>query len=102
MVDELGHTGKEIDIFKIDCEGCELETFKTWFSGTPSIRQIQLEVHRGTGDKPRTPIHELMLFLKSKGYVIFHKEPNIQSGGGVCVEYAFLRLSPPSQTANVS
>ena len=101
IVDELGHTGKEIDIFKIDCEGCELETFKTWFSGTPLIRQIQLEVHRGTGDTPRTPIHELMLFLKSNGYVIFHKEPNIQFGGGVCVEYAFLRLSPFLHRENI-
>ena len=102
IADELGHTGKEIDIFKIDCEGCELETFKTWFSrDTPLIRQIQLEVHRGTGDKP--PItQELMLFLKSKGYVIFHKEPNIQFGGGICVEFAFLRLSSPMERANMS
>jgi hypothetical protein len=94
IVDELGHTGKEIDIFKIDCEGCELETFRTWFEGSTLIRQIQLELHKGTEDTLPPPTQELMLYLQRKGYVIFHKEPNIQFSGGACLEYGFLRLMP--------
>jgi hypothetical protein len=94
IIDELGHKGEEIDIFKIDCEGCELETFRSWFEGPTLIRQILLEVHRGTEGAPSPPIQELMLYLQRKGYVIFYKEPNIQWSGGACLEYAFLRLTP--------
>jgi hypothetical protein len=93
IIKELGHTGREIDIFKIDCEGCEWDTYKGWFDGSTKIRQIQLEVHGGTEDAPPTLAQNFMLFLKSKGYVIFHKEPNIQHSGGSCIEYAFLLLN---------
>ena len=93
IIKELGHTGREIDIFKIDCEGCEWDTYKSWFDGNTIIRQIQVEVHWGTEGAPPTSAQNFMLFLKSKGYVIFHKEPNIQSGGGSCIEYAFLLLN---------
>ena len=93
IITELGHTGREIDIFKIDCEGCELNTYRGWFEGATNIRQIQIELHGGTEGRPPVQAQKLMLFLKSNGYVIFHKEPNIQHGGGSCVEYSFLRLN---------
>jgi len=92
IVEELGHTAREIDVFKIDCEGCEWETYKGWFDGTTTIRQIHIELHGGTEEEPPVSAQSFMLFLKSKGYVIFHKEPNIQFSGGSCVEYAFLLL----------
>jgi hypothetical protein len=35
---------------------------------------------------------DFFLDLQRAGYVTFHKEPNIEWGGGVCVEYAMLKL----------
>ena len=87
-IEELGHVGKEIDIFKIDCEGCEWTTFKGWFNSGATLRQILVEVHK-------TPIDTVVDFftgMQEHGYVTFHKEPNIQYAGGKCVEYAFLKL----------
>lgn len=83
---ELGHEDRPIDIFKIDCEGCEWGTYKDWLE--TDIRQILVEVHQ----VPEVA-HDYFSNLQHAGYVIFHKEPNIQYGGGACVEYAMLKLS---------
>lgn len=92
IVRELGHDGREIDIFKIDCEGCEWETVKSWFRSGARIRQVLVEVHASTNDALPLPALEFMSFMKQQGYVIFHKEPNIAWSGGNCIEYAFLLL----------
>eukprot|EP00526_Cylindrotheca_closterium_P010323 CAMPEP_0113634494 /NCGR_PEP_ID=MMETSP0017_2-20120614/17964_1 /TAXON_ID=2856 /ORGANISM="Cylindrotheca closterium" /LENGTH=397 /DNA_ID=CAMNT_0000545201 /DNA_START=204 /DNA_END=1397 /DNA_ORIENTATION=- /assembly_acc=CAM_ASM_000147 len=87
-IETLGHTGKVIDVFKIDCEGCEWTTFQGWFNSGATLRQILVEVHK-------TPIDTVIPFftgMQDAGYVTFHKEPNIQWAGGACVEYAFLKL----------
>ena len=92
IVRELGHEGREIDIFKIDCEGCEWETVKSWFRSGARIRQVLVEVHAGTTDAVPLPAMEFMSFMKQQRYVIFHKEPNIAWSGGSCIEYAFVLL----------
>eukprot|EP00747_Dinoflagellata_sp_TGD_P099230 gnl/TRDRNA2_/TRDRNA2_167676_c1_seq1.p1 gnl/TRDRNA2_/TRDRNA2_167676_c1~~gnl/TRDRNA2_/TRDRNA2_167676_c1_seq1.p1 ORF type:complete len:263 (+),score=32.20 gnl/TRDRNA2_/TRDRNA2_167676_c1_seq1:107-790(+) len=96
VMSELGHGNKSIDIFKIDCDSCEWDSYRQWFAAGVYIRQILLEVHGGGGlDSQRT--HDLFNFLFDMGYVIFHKEPNIAfpgSAGVVAVEFAFLKLSP--------
>ena len=84
-VNELGHAGMPIDLFKIDCEGCEWSTYKDWLE--VDIRQILLEVHY----VPEVAPHFFEDTQKS-GYVVFHKEPNIMFAGGECVEYSFLKL----------
>lgn len=87
-VKELGHEGRTIDIFKIDCEGCEWTTFHDWFENPPThIQQILVEVHHNP-----TTSQEFFQTARDNGYVIFHKEPNIQFGGGECVEFTFLKL----------
>lgn len=43
IMKELGHEQKSIDVFKIDCEGCEWSTYKDWIG--LDIRQILVEMH---------------------------------------------------------
>ena len=85
----LGHENLDtVDVFKIDCEGCEYKTFRDWIGpGIPSFQQIQVELHNA----PTTAI-EFFDSLEEAGYARFHKEPNIQFNDGSCVEYALLKL----------
>lgn len=90
-VRELGHEGRAIDIFKIDCEGCEWNSYHDWFdeSGITGLRQILVETHTVPGPEAT----EFFAYLRNKGYALFHKEPNVQYGGGSCVEFSFLQLN---------
>ena len=80
----LNHTHRTIHLFKIDCEGCEWESYLDWLP--LDIRQIQVETHlwnRGT----------LQFFedVRAAGYAMFSKEANILMQG-ICTEFSFLRL----------
>lgn len=98
----LGHEGRVIDIFKIDCEGCEWSTAHSWFEANVTIRQVQVELHEDTseggkaeggGIVPRPAGTDFFKMMYQQGYVIFHKEPNIEYWNFErCVEYAFLLL----------
>ena len=88
IVQELGHGGRVIDIFKIDCEGCEWQTAQHWFHSNVTLRQIQVELHGS--DIQNTP--KFFDLMYENNYVIFHKEPNIAYPGAI--EYAFIKLSP--------
>ena len=88
-VDLLGHKGKTVDIFKIDCEGCEWQTFQDWFHVDLDIRQILVEVHHVPENA-----NDFFETLQDEGFVTFHKEPNTKYSGGMCQEYAFLKLDP--------
>ena len=85
-VEILGHVGRRIDIFKIDCEGCEWGAYKDFLK--QDLRQILIEVH-SVSDVTAQFFDE----LHDAGYVIFHKEPNIQWSGGACTEFSFLKLA---------
>jgi len=89
IVKDLGHVGRKIDLFKIDCEGCEWDTFKSWFGSGVDLRQILVELHWHSGANLG-----LFEFLRDQGYVIFNKEPNTLGCQGECIEYAFLKMSP--------
>ena len=100
-IEELGHIGRTIDIFKIDCEGCELSSYRTWVNPgevhNVILRQVLVEVH-GKGPAPgkvQLPVtSDFFKGMYDNGYVIFHKEPNIHYWKYTpCVEYAFLKLS---------
>ena len=43
---ELGHINKAINVFKIDCEGCEMDTFRAWIDAPVKLQQILVEIHK--------------------------------------------------------
>jgi hypothetical protein len=87
-VKELGHEGRSIDIFKIDCEGCEWRSYKDWLMDDVDIRQIQVEVHGTPAVAP-----QFFQDIHDANFVMFHKEPNIQYSDGSCVEFSFLKMA---------
>jgi hypothetical protein len=104
----LNHANRTIDIFKIDCEGCEWELFNQEFFSSLrvrnlKIRQILIELHPVIDTKKKKIevaseddlkiANRFFRLLRDNGYVIFHKEPNNLSGNiGKFVEYSFLLL----------
>ena len=90
---KLGHMGENINILKVDCEGCEWAAipplFKLIEEGKITVGQIQVELHM----LPNGPEDLTTFFLaadKAK-MRIFHKERNGWGCGGYkCVEYSFI------------
>jgi hypothetical protein len=99
-VQELGHVGRTVDIFKIDCEGCEWDSYPSFFQSGVELRQVLIELHSEKAEKgskfSKMPLPQSVAFFEAMyhhGYVIFHKEVNIRYWHfGQCIEYAFLKL----------
>jgi hypothetical protein len=90
----LNHTNRTLDIFKIDCEGCEhvavLEAFEAIAAGLVKIDQIQVEMHGGN----RTSLKKLFEAADKADMRVFHKERNHWGcEGWRCLEYAFVSKS---------
>ena len=95
MIKALKHENRRLDVFKIDCEGCEWQTHKTWFTSGVQIVEILVETHHGSeSPKPDSNAKQFFAHLHNSGYRIFHKEPNVHHSGGVtlCVEFALRRI----------
>ena len=44
----LSHKGRTIDVLKIDCEGCEWNTYGSWFDANVSVDEMLVEIrHAG-------------------------------------------------------
>lgn len=83
----LNHSGRVVDIFKIDCEWCEWVTYHEWLSEGVNLRQILVETHYA----PMPEAQNFFYSLHDAGYVIFSREPNLyMKGAGF--EFAFLKL----------
>lgn len=87
-MEELGHKGRTVDIFKIDCEWCEWDTWQDWVAPDVDIRQILVETHNA----PMPNARDFFFGLHDAGFVVFSKEANYLNGAG-CVEYGFVKLS---------
>ena len=88
LLERIHRVGRVVDLFKIDCEGCEWNTFPQFFEGF--LRQVLIELH-GVG--PAFRAHSFFEAMAAHGYVIFHKEPNTLGCGGECIEYSFIKLN---------
>lgn len=90
IVENLGHKGRRIDVFKIDVEGGEFQFFPTIFqsSNHSHPQQILVEIHPKTVEGT----HSLFELLRKNNYAIFSKDPNIVSRATL-FEYAFLKLN---------
>ena len=93
IANRLGHAHRHIDIFKIDCEGCEYLAFDTIWSDLKSskysIGQIQIELH-GTDFKKLKTFFDA---AEGAGFVIFHKERNHWGCNGYsCVEFSLIHM----------
>eukprot|EP00586_Coscinodiscus_wailesii_P014137 CAMPEP_0172507560 /NCGR_PEP_ID=MMETSP1066-20121228/204629_1 /TAXON_ID=671091 /ORGANISM="Coscinodiscus wailesii, Strain CCMP2513" /LENGTH=254 /DNA_ID=CAMNT_0013285143 /DNA_START=496 /DNA_END=1260 /DNA_ORIENTATION=+ len=90
----LGHENRTIDIFKIDCEGCEYSTHKDWIGF--GARQILLEIHGvpqpqgGTGRwyQKAMNVSEYYKDFLDNGYALFSRDPN----GALGLELSFIKL----------
>ncbi len=93
IMKELNHINRKIDIFKIDCEGCEYDVMPPVFDaiaqGQLQIDQILIEMHR-TPNSYEVLAHFFEAADKA-GYRITHKERNHWGCNGYgCVEYVFV------------
>ncbi|KAJ1629191.1 methyltransferase domain-containing protein [Pavlovales sp. CCMP2436] len=99
----LGHTGRTIDILKIDCESCEWSALVRIFDDLSNSRlhvgQLQIELHL-TRTTSQQDINDFMAGADRAGLRIFHKEPNVLHGDGfTAVEYAFVHRSLSTHSA---
>lgn len=102
VMNELGHSNRQIHILKVDIEGSEFDLFEELFNpllknqtNVPYIRQILFEIHLASGfsDEPCHRTHRLFELFRANNYAIFHKEANLFSAQTV-FEYALIRLNP--------
>ena len=88
----LGHeTLDSIDVFKMDCEGCEWTSFGSWLDpDMPDLMQILVELHK----PPKEIATKFFDTLQAAGYVRFHKEVNTICPEAGAIEYSpFLKLA---------
>ena len=90
IIKDLGHQNREIDLLKIDCEGCEYKTFQDLT--TKNIGQINIEVHLVKGQLT----HDMFDAFRANNYAMYSKEFNVMTpkGKGSLVEFSFIRLHP--------
>jgi len=96
IIESLGHQSRTIDVLKVDCEGCEFAALTPLFRSKTelNVRQILIEIHAFNAEAINRS-YDLLKAMGDYGFVIFHKEPNIQFGGGVCTEFSLIRLNIP-------
>ncbi len=88
----LGHENRRIDVFKIDCEGCEWSSYKDWLDPKVDIRQVLVETH-GLPDPPNAYFDR----FAEMGFVLFSKEANTHPWAvplGTFFEWGYIRLHP--------
>eukprot|EP00538_Stauroneis_constricta_P000636 CAMPEP_0119570924 /NCGR_PEP_ID=MMETSP1352-20130426/43862_1 /TAXON_ID=265584 /ORGANISM="Stauroneis constricta, Strain CCMP1120" /LENGTH=545 /DNA_ID=CAMNT_0007620601 /DNA_START=1 /DNA_END=1638 /DNA_ORIENTATION=+ len=88
IVKRLGHEGRVIDLFKIDCEECEWSSYPD-FVEYDNIRQVLIEVHHIKNTQLSVDFFDA---FKNNNLVMYSKEVNPL--GGATLEYSFIRMRP--------
>ena len=107
----LGHTGRRIDVLKLDIEGSEFEVIPSLVDSGIEIGQLLIEVHwplhgnrpdfnKHPKHKQTTALHaQFFGVLESMGFAVAHVEFNIWCGF-TCVEFLWVnRKLYPSSSA---
>ena len=105
----LGHTERQVDIFKMDCEGCEIKTMLSWFHGGPSgkrqpgvllpkqmIFELHLMVHNAQDwASPQEMDAFLRTLTDDDNFAVLYKEVNLraaQNGEHCCAELTLVNV----------
>jgi len=95
----LGHENRRIDIFKIDCEGCEWASYKDWVKH--DIHQVLVEAHGIPDPKKANEWHHkpmgpsgMFVALRDEGFALYSKEYNPLGQYICCVELSYIKLRP--------
>jgi hypothetical protein len=110
----LGHNNRTINLFKIDCEGCEFNSYQDWIT-TGTIQQLLVEVHPHM--VPMLNWNHITVgqffhdVVNEHGYVPFSKEANTHPGalphntffefGFIKLQKSFLQPPPTSVSSSV-
>jgi Methyltransferase domain len=98
IMEALNHTGRTVDVFKMDCEGCEFNTlpdqvFQPMRNGELSVGQLLVELHIwAAGEHPLQSIKPLFEGADDAGLRIFHKERNHWGCEGYRVSCCLYRI----------
>ena len=92
MLKVAGLSNSTVDVFKIDCEGCERFVWPAFSQAF--LGQILIELHGSSWNGSTQNVDSFFEAMVANGYVIFHKEPNTLGCRGNCIEYGFLKVAP--------
>lgn len=95
-LDEALRDSSQVDILKIDCEGCEFYALMP-FLARVRVKQVLVELH-GCLHRAYGKNQHLMRMLSGM-FGIFHVEPNYQHSDGTCVEFSMIRLPQNATTS---
>ena len=83
-LDELGHRGRTISIFALDCEGCEQDLISDVLRAKVGISQLLLQVHGATQEAVFNAMAEHQ-------YVMFHRDPSSSPGA---FDTSWIKMAP--------
>ena len=88
---ELGHTKRTVDLFKIDCEGCEWTSYDDMLESY-NIKQLLIEIHPNMLRPDNVKVSDIFTEFRDYGFIPFSKEANTWEHGSGVYEYSFIRL----------
>lgn len=89
---KLGHSHRHIDIFKIDCEGCEWTAYEDILRYSDQMTQILIELHPTFARPDDLLLSDYFLYFRERNWIPFYREANMYGMEIGVYEYSFIRL----------